>query len=1597
MLGGKNNSHTKPTALGSMLQASSYGMTISTVIGTVRSALLAIYAAHLRQGKCHGKKKKSWIPFVSPPQYVENIDFLIGSNPIQNVLQLWYNSSKAHLNFVTQLFSMATAPASVTITDSHFYVVIAVTYTPGTGHGFAYNFNDYGGQGAVSGVTDLQEFPLWNAALAGPNPTFAYGSNPALQAPNGAGSNAGNYRWLPSYGSTIYLDANISGNPVLYPGTLTVYYAQTSATIQHQTPIADNCLTFEPQLGSGPSGQPILYPQYAGLASPDIDLGASGVIPAVSPEVMGAHTFYSRGDADFVDMIADTILSGQIQLGIDLGEIQRGVNCCDYPGAIQVKQYGQLDPSNPQIPYNFNVTAGNFLVVSASVRGSTPPITISDTQGNSWTAIYNGPGGTSHAFAVFICQANASGPNTIHITGGYDCGVQLFEIGGLDTLDGSAVFSSLVPAVEAGQITTTNQAGQPGYALALSYIENDEIMTQKDVHWDDILNGLPVGGAGALNFGMASQKRNYYYPSTLTIKNKLRNPDFTWNMVLLTFKNSQPVPFTQALGNILDTDSFELTRQQCRAAGLIGSVAMNSQRSAADWIKDFLTCANAAPVWNGFKLQIIPRSEVSAVGQGAIYVSPTASGPVANLTENDLIGDSSQPLITIERRAQVDSPNIFQAEILDRDTDYNPLVVSWPDAGSVALYGPRKDNPQTLHMIMDPTVARMILAIQARRSADLRNIYKFKAKANQQYLTPMDLVTITDSKVGINKLPVRITSIEEDEEFNLDMEAEPFIYGVNAPNPAIQSTAPNPNSPSIGNDPGSVNAPIIFEAVPRLTNFSSVPQLWLAVSGASVDYGGCLVFISTDGGVSYNPAPGAAGSIVGNAIMGVTTADWPAAADPDTSNDLSVDLTESLGTLQSYQVADENNFTYPCYVGGGLSCITYELMTYAVATLTAANKYTLKATGGGTNELRRAVFSAPQAVQGVDHPLGSAFAFLSPAGTGIAKIPIDPSWIGKTLFFKFLAFNTFLNNVQSLAAATPYSYTITGCPSSGQNPNSNNYTVAGGALTQPCATPTEIDMAQATVTFPSNTAIYNARKFTIPTPTAPTIYYVTIFDPAFLGDTNSATPTFSDNFSSGTLDTSKWQANSWTIPNYAGAGSTDTSDPTHCDLSGGSMRLTLTQPSSGAATGCEIQSLNKFGFGTYEWSIRASSTSATSGGAGTAVSGQISTGFIISDPTSKTEIDCPEIEGRTPTIAEFTNWLNGVNAGASSIPTSFNPQDGFHRYKLVWSATSVLYYIDDVLVATHTTDIPLAINPAYVLISHYGTNSNTFGGLATVGTTRYLYCNSFKYWSSGVTTNLPAYAETSTVKVGQAGYVYIGSIVALPGGCGGGTGPGGQPTIITGLTSAPAKSIAIAPGAAGNFTVPHGLGVTPAFVLVEMTDGSSIWLQSPTHFDNTNIYLVAGDASAAGIAYIWTAAADVEVSLAPGAAGNFTVAHGLGTTPTLALIEMLSSGAIWFQNPPWDATNLYLVASDTGITAKAEVLTTHSTALAVPFEKIPLAPVAAGNFTIPHGLAHAPTAVVIRMTSGGLIWLQSPTHFDATNIYLVASDGGVTGEAEIWG
>jgi hypothetical protein len=356
MMTGKNQSSQQMTALGSMLQASTYGMTIPDICGTTISNLLAIWAANFRQG---GSTKKFKQLKKGITAYTENIDFLIGYNPILGVLQFWVNNGKYPLNFVTQTFS---GSGPWTITDANFYSVIGVSTTVA----YNENFNDYGGTAQT--VSGNFEVPLWNELVMGPDPT---GSSQYRNWPYA-------YRWESSYGATIQCDA-----PGGFTGPVTVYYAQLSSATLPDTPVSKLRMHFEPRLGDGDefdgdvqgtstplSDQQVIYDAYAGCGSASIDLGSSGAIPSITPEVQAKYALYPSGDCDFVDIIEHVLKSGIMQSAIGAtagyGPIQTGVSLSDYPGAIQMKSESGQSSEVSTIVYDMPVTEGNFLVVIAN-------------------------------------------------------------------------------------------------------------------------------------------------------------------------------------------------------------------------------------------------------------------------------------------------------------------------------------------------------------------------------------------------------------------------------------------------------------------------------------------------------------------------------------------------------------------------------------------------------------------------------------------------------------------------------------------------------------------------------------------------------------------------------------------------------------------------------------------------------------------------------------------------------------------------------------------------------------------------------------------------------------------------------------------------------------------------------------------------------------------------------------------------------------------------------------------------------------------------------------------------------------------------------
>ncbi len=120
-----------------------------------------------------------------------------------------------------------------------------------------------------------------------------------------------------------------------------------------------------------------------------------------------------------------------------------------------------------------------------------------------------------------------------------------------------------------------------------------------------------------------------------------------------------------------------------------------------------------------------------------------------------------------------------------------------------------------------------------------------------------------------------------------------------------------------------------------------------------------------------------------------------------------------------------------------------------------------------------------------------------------------------------------------------------------------------------------------------------------------------------------------------------------------------------------------------------------------------------------------------------------------------------------------------------------------------------------------------------------------------------------------------------------------------------------------------------------------------------------------------------------------------GAAPASSSSYLFYNGTtgFYYQSSPVRATTGDALIGKVVTNVAAVTAVTQATKL---YGQLTIAPSAPGNFTIQHFLGHAPSGVIIQMTSGGAIWFQSALMYDGTNLYLVASAASITGKVMLW-
>lgn len=443
--------------------------------------------------------------------------------------------------------------------------------------------------------------------------------------------------------------------------------------------------------------------------------------------------------------------------------------------------------------------------------------------------------------------------------------------------------------------------------------------------------------------------------------------------------------------SIGDTDRYS---NYCRAVGIFLSPAYTEQGEAQRNISELLEQTNSAAVFSQGRLKIVPYGDGNYSGNGAAYVADNKA--IYDLTDDDFIVSGAEDPVNVERKTNADAFNQIQVEYLDRDNDYNVAIAEVKDQANIEQYGLRPKDAVKMHGICDGKVAQKVAQQLLQRALYVRNEYEFKLGWKYCLLEPMDIVTLTDAGLGLNKTPVRITEIEEDEEGVLSVKAEDYPLGVH-------TVSEYPTQPSLGYSadynvsPGNAHAPVIFEAPLQLTG--GEPQIWMATAGGDM-WGGAEVWVSTDGD-SYTRV----GAVNHKARFGSLTAALPNGAVFDRTNTLSVEI--SAGQMTGGTEQDSRDLLTLCYVDG-------EFLAYANAELKGVGRYTLG------NLTRGAYGSAIDS-----HAAGSKFARVDEA---LFKYTVPRNWIGRTVWVKLVSYNVFSGGIQDLASVPAYSYTIKGAP-----------------------------------------------------------------------------------------------------------------------------------------------------------------------------------------------------------------------------------------------------------------------------------------------------------------------------------------------------------------------------------------------------------------------------------------------------------------------------------------------------------------------------------------------------------------------------------------
>lgn len=437
-----------------------------------------------------------------------------------------------------------------------------------------------------------------------------------------------------------------------------------------------------------------------------------------------------------------------------------------------------------------------------------------------------------------------------------------------------------------------------------------------------------------------------------------------------------------------DTVSFQNYRQYCAETDLLMSSpadAFTQQKKAQEIISEILTLTDAYMFWSVDRFKIVPKDSKD---RGSWRANRTI---VYDLNEDDMLPQSDGGCVSFSIKDSSEIYNRFGITWTNRDNDYESETIFYENTSDIAERGLNANSVIDGRWYHTQKRAITCAELLARANNTETVQYQFKLDWAFERLEVGDLIRISDASIGLSDQVCMVSEI------SFDTYGRPTIKAIkreadNYTQALFDVHEIDYNYVDTNITPSDTKAPIFITPPPSLT--SSGMELWIALQGTDNTWGGCQVYVSDkDSEYSLNGVQNT------NSTMGATTSAMDNASESVTvqfANSNTVDILAGTN-------ADANNRNTLLWIDG-------EIVAYSSSTLVSPNCYTF----GG---LKRGQYNT----EAVSHDADSDVVVMD---ANLYSMSLPSQYAGRTLYFKFPAFNEMQKNVQDLSEIDAYTTTI---------------------------------------------------------------------------------------------------------------------------------------------------------------------------------------------------------------------------------------------------------------------------------------------------------------------------------------------------------------------------------------------------------------------------------------------------------------------------------------------------------------------------------------------------------------------------------------------